>query len=212
MMCHPTTGDLLHSRADRILPRVRIRCGLRAGSDVLDLHGRIQSSRAGRLPAPASGTSGEATGSASEANAEVVIPEQHAVAEQHCGPVGVESSKPARRVSQATTPRGKKMTQPGSSLTVPVTSVLSSAPCAFKDLLPAEADLSLTRFDRLAAVGVSRRNRSIASPSFRCELQKIAGGEQIPTGVNRTVPARSLTQASVIVWVTSSGNVTVRAN
>jgi hypothetical protein len=55
-------------------------------------------------------------------------------------------------------------------------------------------------------------DRSPFEPDLRRDLQSIAGDERTSTGSNCTNANEEIAQTSVIVLVTSSGNVTVRAN
>lgn len=222
-MCHPTVGDLLHGRADRVFSGVRVRRRMRAGSDVLDLYRRLPGSCARRPAGPSAGSLAE---SASSDDKAVILDEMNRDSDaigQHCDSNGVGWKKPAHPSAQSHSSRGQNVMRTRFTLSVspPARRLLargvnrvplqmrSSPP---RPNLPTSATLPTTRSANAVAAEPAQHSTSIQSPSFRRALQMTAGGDTLPTGTYPASTHGSPTEASVIVLVTSSGNVTVRAN
>jgi hypothetical protein len=223
MMCHPKTGDLLLSRADRILSGIRFRSRMCAGGDVLHLYGRLQGCRAGC-------GSADSTRSLSAGPIAVAIAQQgvtrrklHPV-QQHQLSIGVDLKKPSITVPAGTvfgmeSVMAEPSLLPAATEARPHVSRAPEAPCApmssRRELCSADADpaLPLPQVSETDAAAESALcSGSMFSTKIRRVSRKIAGGEQIPTGTNCTKTQEGGPKVSVIVLVTSSGNVTVRAN
>ncbi len=186
MMCDPTTGDLLRGRADRVLPGLRVWRGLRPGGHVHNLSRRVQGSGSGCSLAHRTQASAADAGTLRTYRGSL-DGQDFSVFEQQEDVDRVESKRSPQIVTPESLPRTEnamtnRISLPSSSLQV------------------------------IAERRSPRRDPSAFESDFRRELQHIAGGEHISTGTNPTHAPEGLPRTSVIVLVTSSGNVTVRAN
>jgi len=216
MMCHPKTGDLLLSRGRRVLSGLCLRRGMCSGRDVLHLHGRVPSRGSRRLFTGAPGAA-PARKIPGQPGAEALNTAHFAYTEQHPGTNGVGLKKLARSPEQESYSRtedvmAQELTSPfvrtgGSPASGTSTRVL---PSRFREPMAGTESAALA--PEIADGALSRRNKQCFTPRFRRTLRKNATGGQISTGTSLRIAKREVPRTSVIVLVTPSGNVTVRAN
>lgn len=222
-MCHPTSGDLLLRRSYRVFSGFCLRRRMRVSGHVLDLHGRVPGGRAGQH---ASGSS--RTASVGSGTGQVTYKEQFfrrvGASKKHSRSRRVQLSTLAyaeqpkihcrRFANLATEFPSRRMAGPGQSR---IGSAQVTKVCSEATQIPTSSrtyKLSQIATPRVAicvrAVADAtcvRGNGSLSTPSFRRQLQGNAGAGQIATGANHTGTSTEIVRTSVIVRVTTLGNV-----
>lgn len=206
MMCHPTTGDLLRGRADRLLPGVRVRRGLRSGRHVLDLYGRVQGSRTGCMPACSTraaeaGTDPRCTRPEALISAEFSTPQQQQPAPR------VVTSELAHPVQPESVRRIENVMPEMSTLVGFCEGLDRVSPASRQRATPVALPSPI-----VVAAQTLRCNTSTFDQVSRRTLRTMADGEPISTGTTVAPSPEGLSKTSVIVLVTTSGNVTACAN
>lgn len=221
-MCHPTVGDLLFGRSDRVFPRVCVRSWMRIGGDVFGLSGRIQGCRPGHGPAVPSGAPSQYASAVREIR-ETLNYKQFGTSRQHGTRTRVEANKLARCLSPAFRLADNLMTKGSGNpdLRRPPVQHSGAAESVCADRAPltspscaasSTAARAMISAFPTAAGSIPCSRGPFSTQSFRRYLRSNAGGEQISTGVPRTVTEVVVSRTSVIVLVTSEGTVAVRAN
>ena len=214
MTCHPTTGDLLFRSRDRVLPGLCVWSRMRAGRDVFDLHGRLQGCRPGRRVAESAGASAQRAGKVSEI-LQTVRNRGFVAQGQHSGATRVKAGRLACDPSPVTDRLPESTMTEGTDFPVRRHALLQRAGATDDVCLSLACSLppEVRRFTA-PMISVFRdagplpcSHGPMLFPSFRRAPRKIAGGEQISTGVTRTSASKNVAQTSVIVLVTSEGTV-----
>ncbi len=224
-MCHPIVSDLSRGRNDRILSGLRLRRGMRPGGDVFHLHGRVPGSGAGRRAAGSAGTASAGTipppfrgerlifalSSASKQQDQrlwvgsqecvcavqpedystklVPFSERFVASFRHPG----ERREDGNSVSEGRCPKPKEFA--------------SNLVCALRQV--SVATPVTEAFVRPGAAIDEFRGKQWNRPARFCRTaQRTAAVGQIATGASRTNTKKSRSRASVIVSVTTLGNVT----
>jgi hypothetical protein len=215
-MCHPKSGDLPSRRTSRTFSWVCVRGGMRAGSHVLDLSRRVPSRRPGHDAAHSTGAPAKA---ASFPRSSQVVPAEFVTeTEQQIGAARVQAGRAVNHQPANSNRRaGCSMSQApitAMSRSICRQSALWSKRAAALPSVEARPEIvsakSLVR--TYAALPDWAAPANAFSASFRRCLRNSADGDQISTGLRRTLPTVGEYRTSVIVLVTSDGNVTVRAN
>ena len=204
MLCHPTLSDLSVRRSHRIFPGVRLWGGLRPGSDVLDLPGRVQGGSSRRQPAEHPGASAQHAFE-DRSHAETLTLGEKKKFKQHkrANRVGLRRLAGVRR-GQANLRSACAMTK-GTDTPALHNRLFPSPKVQGSSLRP----LSDFRVDGLGTPGAHGHE---FSQSFRRITQKNAVGGEIPPGADHTSTKRFFSGTSCIVLVTPVGNVTVFAH
>ncbi len=202
-MCHPTTGDLLRGRAYRVLPGLCVRGGLRARRDVFDLYRRVQGGGQGCRAADDSQAFARSARTMGT-HPQGLIREEFRPSEQQQGAGRVESRRSAQSAPPEFPCRTKNL--------MPFVTPFPVSAGQYRAMPLRPRDAGLPSLQAVAEPCSAHRACSPFEPDFRRELQSVADDEHTSTGTNCTNAYEEITQTSVIVLVTSSGNVTVRAN
>ena len=223
MMCHPTAGELLFVGGHRLLSRVGVRRGMRAGRHVFHLYRGVPGRGAGPCTTGSAGTPAASTPDAPRVGQ--LIFRFLAASKKLSNSQRVHQSKlvHAKQPDRACRTKDFMLKGPISpalgglrhrdlALAGPSRQVLQSAPVNAADrpqALPHTESIAAEACTWTRAGKVSaRQDQFCVSPKFRRVSQKHTSHGQISTGENRTYPCKAARQASGIVLVTASGNVT----